>query len=129
MRERFRHPQRTWYQKFRCAFRGLWLGVRGQTSFLVHFVAAGLALLAGAVLGVERIEWCVLLLCITIVLASEMFNSALEHLARAVDRSENRHLGSALDIGSAAVLLAAMGASLVGSLVLVVRVTAWIGVG
>ena len=70
-----------------------------------------------------------MVLCITIVLAAEMFNSALEHLARAVDRSENRHLGSALDIGSAAVLTAAMGASVVGSLVFVSRATAWIGFG
>lgn len=129
MRERFRPPQRTWYQKFRCAFRGLRLGVRGQVSFLVHFVMAGLVLLAAALLRAERTEWCVLLLCITIVLAAEMFNSALEHLARAVDRSENRHLGSALDIGSAAVLTAAMGASVVGSLVLASRATAWIGPG
>jgi len=103
--------------------------VRGQVSFLVHFVMAGLVLLAAALLRAERTEWCVLLLCITIVLAAEMFNSALEHLARAVDRSENRHLGSALDIGSAAVLTAAMGASVVGSLVLASRATAWIGPG
>ena len=124
MRESYRPPQRTWYQKFRCAFRGLRLGVRGQGSFVVHFAMAGLVLLAAAVLRVERTEWCVLLLCITVVLAAEMFNSALEHLARAVDRSENRHLGSALDIGSAAVLTAAMGASVVGLLVLVSRATA-----
>ena len=129
MRERFRPPQRTWYQKFRCAFRGLRLGVRGQISFLVHFVMAGLTVLAAALLRVDRTEWCVLLLCITIVLAAEMFNSALEQLARAVDRSENRHLGSALDIGSAAVLTAAMGASVVGSLVLVSRAAAWTGFG
>lgn len=129
MREPYRPPQRTWYQKFRCGFRGLRLGVRGQGSFLVHFVMAGLVLLAAAVLRVERTEWCVLLLCITVVLAAEMFNSALEHLARAVDRSENRHLGSALDIGSAAVLTAATGASVVGLLVLVSRATAWIGSG
>jgi diacylglycerol kinase len=121
MREKYRPPRRTWFQKFRCAFRGLRLGVRGQSSFLVHFLAAGAVLLAAAVLQAERTEWCVLLLCIAIVLTAEMFNSALEHLARAVDRSENRHLGSALDIGSAAVLTAAIGASIVGSLILVSR--------
>lgn len=125
MREEFVPAKRTWYQKFHCAFRGLRLGIRGQTSFLVHFTVAGLVLIAGAVFRVERTEWCVLVLCITIVLAAEMFNSALEHLARAVDRSENRHLGSALDIGSAAVLTAAMGASAVGCLVLVYRAAAW----
>ena len=126
MRERFRPPQRTWYQKFRCAFRGLRLGVRGQSSFLVHFATAGAVLAAAALLRLDRTQWCVLMLCITIVLVAEMFNSALEHLARAVDRSENRHLGSALDIGSAAVLIAAMGASVVGSLVFLSQAIGWI---
>jgi len=126
MRERFRPPQRTWYQKFRCAFRGLRLGVRGQTSFLVHFVMAGAVLVAAALLQLDRTQWCVLVLCITVVLMAEMFNSALEQLARAVDRSENRYLGSALDIGSAAVLMAAMGATVVGSLVFLSRVKGWI---
>lgn len=126
MRERFRPPQRTWYQKFRCAFRGLRLGVRGQSSFLVHFATAGVVLAAAALLRLDRTQWCVLMLCITIVLVAEMFNSALEHLARAVDRSENRHLGSALDIGSAAVLMAAMGASVVGSLVFISQAIGWV---
>nr|MCU0875418.1 diacylglycerol kinase [Pirellulaceae bacterium] len=63
------------------------------------------------------------------VLTAEMFNSALEHLARAVDRSENRHLGSALDIGSAAVLTASIGASLVGALVFVAHAATWLGLG
>jgi diacylglycerol kinase len=129
MREAFRPTQRTWYQKFRCAFRGLWLGVRGQSSFVVHFAAAGLTILAAALLRIEKTEWCLLMLCITIVLAAEMFNSALEHLARAVDRSENRHIGSALDIGSAAVLTASLGASVVGSIIFVARAVAWLDTG
>lgn len=129
MRVVFRTPQRTWSQKFRCAFRGLRLGVRGQTSFLVHFLVGGAVVLAAALLQVDRAEWCLLLLCITVVLTAEMFNSALEHLARAVDRSENRRLASALDIGSAAVLTAAIGASVVGSLILLTRVPEWLQPG
>lgn len=124
MRKEFRPTQRTWSQKFRCAFRGIRLGVHGQSSFLVHFVVAGLVVVAAAWLGIDRAEWCALALCITIVFTAEMFNSALEHLARAVDRSENRHLGSALDIGSAAVLTASAGASIVGSIIFVAHATA-----
>ena len=127
MREVFQPTQRTWYQKFRCAFRGVRLGVRGQNSFLVHFTAAGLTISAAAWLRVESTEWCLLILCITLVLTAEMFNSALEHLARAVDRSENRHIGSALDIGSAAVLTAARGATVTGSIILAFRAAAWLG--
>jgi len=127
MREVFRPTQRTWYQKFRCAFRGIRLGIHGQSSFIVHFAAAGLAIGTAAWLRIEKTEWCLLMMCITIVLTAEMFNSALEHLARAVDRSENRYIGSALDIGSAAVLTASVGASITGFTIFIARAAVWLG--
>jgi len=121
--------ERSWSVKFGDAFRGIKLGIRGQSSFFVHFFVAAAVVAAGVVLGVDLVEWCLLLLCITGVLTAEMFNSALEHLARAVDRSENRHLGSALDIGSAAVLTASIGASLVGAIIFVTHAATWLGLG
>lgn len=126
MNDEFHSPKRSWLQKFGHAFHGIRLGVRGQHSFAVHTVVGLLVFLAAIVLGADRIEWCILLLCITVVLTAEMFNSALEQLAKAIDRSENRFIADALDIGSAAVLTAAIGASIVGSIVFLVRLAAWV---
>jgi diacylglycerol kinase len=114
----FHSPDRGWRQKFRDAFRGTWRGVHDQSSFRVHFVAAVLVLVAAAVLRLERKEWCLLILAISGVLVAEMFNTALEHLAKAVDRTHNPHIGNALDIGSAAVLLAAFAAVAIGLILL-----------
>ena len=111
------NPQRSWGDKFADAFRGLLLGVRGQNSFLVHFGAAAGVVAAGFLLGVTRNQWCLLLLCITLVIAAELFNSALESLAKAVDTEDNPQLARALDISSAAVLITAAGSSLVGAVV------------
>jgi diacylglycerol kinase len=122
----FRPPKRSWPEKFGHAFHGIRLGVRGQSSFAVHFVVGSLVVLAAAVLGADLLQWCVLLLCITFVLTAEMFNSALEQLAKAVDRSENQFIAVALDIGSAAVLTAAIGASVVGSIVFLRCLVDWI---
>lgn len=109
--------QRSWPEKFRDAFRGTWLGMRRQTSFRVHFSVAAAVIVCGLVFQVTLIEWCILLLCITIVLAAEMFNSALESIGKAITDEHHYHLGNALDIGSAAVLVASLGASLVGSII------------
>jgi diacylglycerol kinase len=114
-------PVRTWNEKFRDSFRGLKAGIRSQSSFFVHFFFATVVLVAAAVLKIHREEWCILLLCITIVLTAEMFNSALESMARAITGKSNPHLGNALDIASAAVLVASIGASVVGSLVFIYR--------
>ena len=56
--------KRSWPEKFRDAFRGVGLGVRGQSSFRVHFLVAALVIVAAAVMQVPLWEWCVLLLCV-----------------------------------------------------------------
>jgi diacylglycerol kinase len=114
-------PQRLWPEKFRDAFRGLKQGVRGQSSFFVHFFVAAAVVAAGLTLGVDRFEWSLLVLSIGGVLAAEMFNSALESMAKAITHEPNPHLGGALDIGSAAVLIAAVAAVVVGSVVFLHR--------
>ena len=115
---------RGWTNKFADAFRGVALGVRGQSSFYVHFIMTAAVIAVAAIVRVTTIEWCLLALCITLVLTAEMFNSALEYLARAVDREHNPDLGAALDIGSAAVLVASFGAVVIGVLILGVRLGA-----
>jgi diacylglycerol kinase len=97
-------------------------GVRGQSSFFVHFFVAAAVLATAAVLHVSRAEWCMLILCITIVMAAEMFNSSLESMARAITDEWSPHLRNALDIASTAVLVAAIGASVVGAIILGSRV-------
>jgi len=119
--------RRNWTQKFRDAFRGTWLGMRQQSSFRVHFFFAAAVVACGGVFRVERLEWCVLLLCITVVLAAEMFNSALESMGKAITDEHHYHLGNALDIGSAAVLVASAGASLVGAIIFLNRLGRWAG--
>ncbi len=111
----------SWAEKFRCAFRGVKFGVRGQRSFLAHSVFAVAVIACAAGFRVTLVEWCILLLCIAVVFLAEMFNSALEMLAKAISDKENACLGMALDIGSAAVLVAAVGAAIVGSIVFINR--------
>jgi diacylglycerol kinase len=110
-------PQRSWARRFGDAFRGLKTGILGQSTFLVHFTVAAIVLLAAAVLRMPLLEWYILLLCIAGVLTAEMFNSALESMAKAITDQRNAHLGNALDIAAAAVLLASFFAALIGTLI------------
>lgn len=109
---------RSWRSKFADAFRGVKLGVRGQSSFCVHFFIAAAVIAAGVAMRCSLVEWCLLVMAITGVLAAEMLNSALEALAKSITKDIEPHIGAALDIGSAAVLLAAIGAAVVGAIVL-----------
>ena len=120
-------PKRPWREKFRDAFHGAREGVRGQSSFRVHFVMAAAVIVAAAAMRVGPGEWCILLLCITAVLTAEMFNSALERMARAITDEHDPHVGTALDIGSAAVLVASLGSVIVGTIVFLDRLGELVG--
>jgi diacylglycerol kinase len=119
--------QRTWWGKFRNAFRGMAVGVWGHSSFAAHLPLASAVIVCGFVFRVSLVEWGLLILCITAVLVAELFNSALESMAKAIDRRHNPQLGNALDISAAAVLTAAIGAATVGSMVFVYRLAVWLG--
>ena len=112
------NQKRSWAEKFRDAFRGMKDGVRGQGSFGVHFFMAVAVIATAAVLRIDDpAEWCLLLLCIVVVLTAEMFNSALESMAKAITDRHDPHLGAALNISSAAVLIASIGAAVVGAII------------
>ena len=127
MNAKFEPPKRSWPRKFAAAGRGVLLGMRGQKSFLIHLPSAAVVILAGYLLGVSRIEWCILVLCITLVLTAELFNSALECLAKAVDEDYNPRLADCLDIASGAVLIAALGAAATGAMVFLSHVGKLLG--
>jgi diacylglycerol kinase len=120
-------PRRSWAEKFRNAFRGLKEGIRGQSSFFGHFFAAVAVLAAGLAMRVDCLQWCLLILCITLVFAAEMFNSALESMARAITDQRHSDIGNALDIGSAAVLIVAGGAAAVGLVIFLNRLGLLLG--
>jgi len=113
----YEKPPFHWRRKFVYAFRGIAVGVRGERSFVVHFVAALAVVLAAWWLGCTLAEWCVLSLAIGGVLTAELFNSALERLAGAITSEEDPHVRDALDIAAGAVLLASATSVAVGVLV------------
>lgn len=119
-----RRPPRTWRGKFHDAFRGLKLGIRGQSSFFVHFFFTALVIAAAYVLGCSLVEWCLLALCIGFVLVTELFNSAVETLFRGLDENTRSRVWPCLDIAAGAVLLASIIAAIIGTLVFISRL--WI---
>jgi diacylglycerol kinase len=109
--------RRPWRDKFRTAFRGIKLGVRGHSSFSVHFFFTAMVIAAATVLRCGWLEWCILLGCIGMVLTTELVNSAVETLFRGLDEATKSRTWPALDISAGAVLLASITAAVIGSIV------------
>jgi diacylglycerol kinase len=108
---------RRWRDKFREAFRGIKLGIRGHSSFAVHFFSAALAIAACVALDCTLIEWCLILVCIGGVFTAELFNSAIETLFHGLEAETRSRWNGCLDIAAGAVLTASAFAVLIGFLV------------
>lgn len=111
----------SWRHKFAHAFRGLRRAIRTQSSFAIHFAVAAAVGLCAAILRVSSAEWCLLVLAVGLVLAAETFNTAMESLARVFGTAFHPRLRDALDMASAAVLLAACTAVAIGLIVFLPR--------
>jgi diacylglycerol kinase len=107
-----------WRSKFSYAFTGLNHSFRTQSSFWVHLPAAIIVIVVAAVLHLESWRWCVLLLTIAVVIAAELFNTALEQLVVVLHPTRDPRIARSLDAAAAAVLVIAIASVLIGVVVL-----------
>jgi diacylglycerol kinase len=115
------------WQSFRFAGRGLQEAVWSQRNMRVHVALAAVVTVMAVWLDLPAAEAVALVIAMAVVLAAELFNSALEILVDLVVGEQYHVLaGRAKDIGAAAVLVTAAGAAIAGLLVLGRRVVAGI---
>ncbi len=100
------------------ALRGIAALLRSQHNAWVHAAATLAVCGLGLVLGVGAADWLWLVFAITLVWMAEAFNTALEALADEASPEWRPAIDRAKDISAAAVLIAALGAAIVGVLVL-----------
>ncbi len=96
------------------AGQGLWMMVRQQHNAWLHLLAAGLVCTAAWCLGVSASDWRWLIVAMSMVLVAEAFNTAVEHVCDVVSPQYSLAVKGAKDVAAGAVLLAAMGAALIG---------------
>ena len=100
--------------RLRCALAGLVTGVRTEHSLRFQLVALAGAILVLAFFRPEPIWWAAVALSSAAVLAAELFNTALEHLADHVQPENHPQIQIVKDCAAAGVLVASCGALGVG---------------
>ena len=108
---------RRWAHRFGYALRGVRVAITRESNFWVYALVSAAVAAAGAWVGISTERWCLLVLCMGFVVVAELFNSAIEHLARAITREVHPEIRDALDVASGAVLLAAIGSAIAGLIV------------
>jgi diacylglycerol kinase len=119
--KRENRPRLSWGAKFAVAFRGIYLAVRHERSCWVHLAVTIGIVSAGAFFQISLAEWSSLVLCATLVWTAELLNTAIERLSEIVQPHEDKRIAAMLDIAAGAVLIAAIGAATVGTIIFLPR--------
>jgi undecaprenol kinase len=112
------HKNRSFPQRLRWALAGLTHAVKSEHSLklqLVIFLATMLTLL---LLRPGPAWWALVLLASAVVIAAELFNTAIEHLADHLHPALHPQIRIVKDCAAAAVLVAALGALAVATALL-----------
>ncbi len=102
---------------FRYAARGVALMLRSRRNRWLGVLAALFITGAGFGFGISRVEWCLVVLAYAAVWTAEAFNTALEILADKFTPEFHPLIRDAKDAAAGAVLIAAVGAVMIGLLV------------
>jgi diacylglycerol kinase (ATP) len=110
---------RKFIRGFGYAFNGIWHAAATQLNFRVHLVAAVVAVYGGLALHISPDEWLWISLCIGLVLAAELFNTAIEFLTDLVSPEYDKKAGLVKDMSAGAVLITAISALVIGLVIFV----------
>lgn len=103
------------------AFRAAWQGIKDtlktERNFRVHSICALLAIVSGFLLKINASEWLWITMALVLVLAAELFNTALEAITNLVSPAVHPLAKKAKDAAAAAVLLVAIFALVCGLLI------------
>ena len=94
------------FKSFGYALKGIYLFFSTQVHPKIHLLAIVVISILGYFLGLTATEWCLIIICMAIVLLAEGINSALEDLVDLVSPDYHPIAGRVKDIAAGAVLLA-----------------------
>lgn len=107
---------------FRYAWSGIIVTAKIERNFKIHLICGLLAILTGFYLGLSLLEWAILTLVISAVLAAELINTAVENVIDYLKPEPHPSAKYIKDAAAGAVLITAIAAVVIGCLLFVPKI-------
>jgi diacylglycerol kinase len=104
-------------RSFVYAFHGIWSGISGERNLKAQIAVALLVIGAGFYVNITSEEWCIVVLCIGVVIGLELMNSAIESLVDLVTLERKPLAGKIKDVAAGAVLVVSFMAVVIGIII------------
>lgn len=112
-------------RSFRYAGMGIYSLFRYENNARIHLIACCLVIIAGITLHISLTEWCLIVVLIGLVWSAEAINTAIEKLADVVSPDYHSAIKDVKDLAAAGVLILAISAVIVGSLIFIPKILAF----
>jgi len=109
----------TLIQSFKYAFEGIYFAVKLNRNMRIHITVAIIVILASIYFKVSVFEMGILGVMIVLVISTEMINTALEEMVNLIINEHRKEAKIAKDVGAGMVLVASIGAVIIGFLVFI----------
>lgn len=111
---------------FEHAFNGMGYFISHDRNGKIHFTLAVLVAIAAFFFKLSATEWCILLLCTGLVISLEMLNHAIENVCDVVHEAPHPLIKIVKDVAAAAVLWSAIISVIIGLLIFIPKIAAYI---
>lgn len=101
------------FLSFKCAFRGVVNTIKSESHMRFHIVAGIYVVIFAMFYELSMTQWAVLILLITLILASEVVNTCIENLCNLTSDHFEPLVKLAKDAAAGAVLIEAVGAVII----------------
>ncbi|NLV16218.1 MAG: diacylglycerol kinase family protein [Syntrophomonadaceae bacterium] len=114
-------------ESLRNALNGLRTALRNERNLKIHFAMTLVVIFAGLLLRLTLMEWSFIVIAIVMVWATELLNTSIEGIANQVSSQFSPEIGHAKDVAAGAVVVAALGAVIIGILVFGPKILYYLG--
>lgn len=104
-------------KSFRNAFSGIAQAWKTEGHLRFHFLATSLVIICGFLFDISLTEWLICICCISLVIAAELVNTAIESVVDLCSPEQHPLAGKAKDVAAGAVLVTAIGAAIIGTII------------
>ena len=106
-----------YFSSFRNAVSGFFTAFKSEKNLRIHLIIGTSVVFLGLLLRIKIHEWIYLVIIISLVFISELFNTAIENTVDFISRDNDPLARKIKDISAAAVLIAAITSIILGILI------------
>lgn len=107
---------------FKYAIEGIIASFKTERNMKLHVMAMILVILLGFFAKLSKLEWMICIILFTIVIAGELFNTAIETTVDIAMPQKNEKAKLAKDVSAGAVLIIAIGAFIIGIIIFIPKI-------